>query len=220
MLVSQSGTPRIDLSTAPSEELDELGLLNNALDGMERYVQQFAEALHLFDYCLIQRSVISASGSGPFSAWMRLAASDGVMSIWHFRKEMDIANSVANKSPYVSQQLERSHLGDAHKTFNSRFPEFEAIRHAVAHAGELSRNVARHEQIVFSGTYPGTGIRIENVENAMIQDSLQDRLYTCTFEGKIVHCEISGQTIQNLSDVKTSFFAGFTSEPKEPPQPS
>jgi len=206
MLDARTITPRINLRAAPPTEVADLKLLNIALIEMEQYAKQFSQAVALFDYCLMQ---FSKTRLDVFSEWMFIAARDAVMSVWHFRKQMETSNQIANKSAYLAKSLEKSLFKDAYKKFRLGFPDFEAIRHAVAHAGELSKNADSHEKHSFSGTYEGTGIKINNSKNVMLKNALQDRTYTSTFEGRIVHCEISAQSIQKLMDVQEVFFDAF-----------
>src|SRR6267378_1658217 len=86
-------------SKDPSKDKDrhDLWLLNLALSGIERYASNFGAALHLFDYCLLQQSILPAS-SHTFTAWQFVAARDAVMSINHFMKAMISANDLANTS--------------------------------------------------------------------------------------------------------------------------
>ena len=221
MLEQRSGSvPQIDVRVAPKEEADNLSLLNKALSDLQRYENHFASALHLFDYCYIQLSVMRPTVSDAFQSWMLVAARDAVMSMWHFRKVLDAANSFANQSPYVAPQLDRTALGEAHTKFDGYFPEFVPMRHAVAHAGELAKNKKAYELNAFSGDYEGRGLKITNSTNVIVQDTLQDRMYTCTHEGKIVHCEISGATVIRLRDVMHTFYKGFTNGPPKASQPA
>jgi hypothetical protein len=217
MLQPNTKIPQIDLSAAPKEESDDLWLLNHALNEIQQQTENFLAAVHLFDYCHMQISVLPGRTSDAFSSWLFVAARDAVMSVWHFRQQIAAANTLANRSAYVEPSLDKSSLKESHSKFDQYFPDFAAIRHAVAHAGELARNKDIYEQNAFSGTYTGPAIRAEG-SGLMIQGNLQNRIYTCTFQGKVVHCDISGTSIVRLREVASLFYRAFTNGPtKEAP---
>jgi hypothetical protein len=174
---------------------------------------KFRDALHLFDYCNMQNSVLPGGSSSVFMAWCFLAARDAVMSVWHFRNEMMAANNFAKLSTYVEPQIDWTAIHEAHSKFDLYFPDFAAVRHAVAHAGELAKNKTSFEQNAFSGDYEGAGIQIKNAKRMVIEDGLQNRTYTCTHGGRIVHCEISGTSLVRLHEIMGHLYRGFTSGP-------
>src|SRR5665213_2967286 len=160
MLDPQSTIPQIDRARAPKDESDDIWLLNMALRDIEKYAKQFGAALHLFEYCVMQMSVMPTGRADAFFSWMLLACRECVMSIWHFRKEITAANNCAKKSLYVGPQLDGALLHAAHSKFDKYFPDFAASRNAVAHAGEFAKNKASYEANAFSGSYEGPAIRI------------------------------------------------------------
>jgi len=206
------GTPQIDLSRSPKEEEKSLWLLNGALSSIARFSSNFAACVHLFDYCALQNSVLPDPRSEAFSTWQFVAARDAVMSIWHFRQEMHAAHDLANQSPYLIPSLNRASLGTSHSRFDKYFPDFAGIRHAVAHAGEMSKTEAKFDENAFTGSYEGHGIKIADSKGTMIQDCFSGRTYICTHEGKIVHCDISSATVSRLNEVKGLFYQGFSGD--------
>jgi hypothetical protein len=140
MLHSRDDTPHINMHGAPPDQQGEIRLLNDALRDMHTYTRDFNSAVDLFENAQRLSSGTSHQDSSRVIEWQFIAARDGVMSIFHFRNEMLAANNLANTLQHVVPQLNRRFLGEAHSLFTKLFPDFLAIRHAVAHAGELSKN--------------------------------------------------------------------------------
>ena len=50
---------------------------------------------------------------------------------------------------------------------------------------------------------------IRNGKRAVVPESLQDRIFTCAYQGKLVHCEISAGSMAKMQNVMHLFFGGF-----------
>jgi hypothetical protein len=201
------------------DESTNVFVVNLSLSGMGKYIEQFRQALNLFDYCLIQNSLFP-NGSPMFMSWLGLAAREGAMAIYHFRRAMLAANNVSKASPIIGPHLDNAALKAAHSKFEKEFPDWSNIRDGISHAAELFQNAQALRENAFSGTYEGPGVKFENCQHVMIQDALQDRLFTTsTFDGLIVHCEISMVTAFKLRDVMVPFFDCFRKIPSPLNQP-
>jgi hypothetical protein len=209
MLDKTSNIPQIDLKIAPEEEHGNLRLLNFNLNEILRFVDQFGSALHLFDYCSMQESIIPSQPAGVFFRWKLITCRDAAMSIYHFRNVIEGAHNLANQSPYVGPKLNTDLLDEAHSKFERWFPDYAKMRHAVAHAGELAKNKGKSKQHWFSGDHKEPGLEIENSTGILVQDSLLDRRFTSTFKGKIVHCDMSPETFMRLRDIGDCFYRAF-----------
>jgi hypothetical protein len=215
MFNSRSTIPRIEIGKAPDDERERLSLLNTALSDLENYLKTFNDAVELFDYCIEHDAVINNNMHSAFAAWCFVASRDAVMSVWNFRETMLSANNISTQSKYLSPNLDRFCLKEAHSKFNLYFKDFAEIRHAVAHAGELMKNIDAYKRHSFSGTYINSFVHFKNCKRSMIRNCLYDRKYTCTFEGRVVNCEISAKTTQNLSDVTHLFYRAFANSCRE-----
>jgi hypothetical protein len=209
--LNDSNIPEIELSALPAEEQDSGVLLNLALNDIAQYVGQFYIGIQLFEYCRMQLSIFNAN---IFANWTLLASRDCVMAIWHFRNAMAAANSFANKSSTISPHLNKKALGEAHSLLDKYFPDFAAVRHAVAHAGELSKNEDAHARHAFTGYYKTEAINLGDTKRTTIRNVLQNRTFTSTFEGEIVHCDITVENLNRLTEVETKLFEGFPIFPK------
>ena len=53
------------MNIVPPDEREDMCLLNFALKGIEKYTNQFGVAVHLFDYCAMQNSVLGSLPGRP-----------------------------------------------------------------------------------------------------------------------------------------------------------
>jgi hypothetical protein len=204
----QVNVPQINSSGIPEGDRAEIWLLNGALTGMDRFVRQFLTDVRLFDYCAVQSMVLEGQ-SAAFRDWLFVAARDGVMAIWHFRNEMKSANDIANKSCHTAPMLDRAKLKAAHTKFDEYFPDFVGSRHAVAHAGELGRSTASFDRNSFTGSYDSGRVKIDDARNVMMSENLQGRTLMSTMDGKVVRCDITGETFERLVEVTQLFYSAF-----------
>jgi hypothetical protein len=204
-----ASAPIIDLQSAPADEHTQMMLLNKALRDIDRFIADFSAALDLFDYCDSQRS---GAPNDKFFRWRYIAARDAVMTVFHFRYSMEAAGNFAKGSSYLKPNLDRAKLSKATAAFDKRFPDYELSRHAVAHAGEIGKSVPRFNRNSFSGTFQGEAFGLEDVSNVVVGDQLDGRAYTSTFEGKVVRCEVSKETLGRLADISSTFYSAFNSK--------
>jgi hypothetical protein len=217
---SMSDAPNIVPGNVPPDDKRKLFLLNCALSDMEKYSRYFGSALHLFDYCFIQQSVLPGP-SGAFNSWRMIAARDAVMSIYHFKNSMIVANDLANQSTLIGPHLKKPAIKSASKRFANDFPDYAKARHGVAHTAESVQNIGALQENAFPRTHEDPRMSPQNAPDVMISDNLQGRLFTTgIFGGKIIHCEISESTLVKLIEIMRMFFDGFREIPSPVVQPA
>ncbi len=192
----------------------QIRLLSRALYAMDRRHKDFISDLRLFECCNTQHIAMPNYRSQNIADWQYVACRDAVMNIFNFRNEMLAANDLANKQPVIAPLLTRDLLKASHRKFDEYFPEYVGIRHAVGHSGELAKSIESFEENSFAGTYDQNGIQIPDTSNLMISNTISGITYICTFEGKVVHCEVSQTTANKLLEVKTIFYSAFRAVPR------
>jgi hypothetical protein len=93
----------------------------------------------IYSYHATQHSLIS-DVRDIARPWVFVAGRDGAMSIYHFAKSMEGMMAFLGQCPTVLDKVDRTKLRSARKMLRELFPDFEAVRHAVAHAGELMKD--------------------------------------------------------------------------------
>ncbi|MGA2637519.1 hypothetical protein [Methylocella sp.] len=208
MIIMQGDVPQLCMNIVPLDERQDICVLNFALRDIEKYTKQFGAAVHLYDYCCMQDSVLGSLPGRPsaFGCWRLLACRDAVMSLLNFRGQIEAARNISENSAYLGARIDRDSLGEAHSKFNECFPDFAPIRDAAARTGEDARASENHSS---SGDYIAPGLVIRDTKITIVQESLQDRTFTCAHQGKLVHCEVSENSTVKMQKIMYLFFGGF-----------
>lgn len=192
--------PKRKIGDFPANERDDVHHCYACLEDLSRYCNDFSGALGLFTLC--------AQVGHP--EWNMIAAKDGAMTIYHFAKAMDGANTWCFRSPTLASMVKRQYLGDGFKLLGSYFPRFEAVRHAVAHAGDITKNPKWLASHSFTGSHHGQAIVLHNVGGMVIRNLLDNNKFKATFDGAIQEYEISDKTLSVLNEIREMFFRAFS----------
>ena len=195
--------PKIDFLKLPKYDRKDAYQCQSNLQAIEGYCQDFARALQLYHFSGAQSLMwVSSPHHGMhdmFASWKFIAARDGAMSIYHFAKSMDGANTWAFRCESTKEKIDRSALGRAFALLRTHFPRFEAMRHAIAHAGEIAKNPKWLADHSFNGSYDSNMIKLENSTGTAIKNGLMNNIYIATFNNEIQEYEISQRTLEFTS---------------------
>jgi hypothetical protein len=97
------------------------------------------------------------------------------------------------------------------RRFTSEFPNSKLMRHAMAH---LADAVNRTDDHSFTGSVdlPG-GIKISNIANVTISNSISGRTATATREHKVTKYTVDESALQKLVNVQQQIYGIFTPLP-------
>ncbi|MCP4308444.1 MAG: hypothetical protein GY788_26910 [bacterium] len=174
-------------------------IIERSLTHLLYYTRTFAAALALFDFGSKERPKI-----GPLSdvgrtlmEWQFMAARDGAITLNNFTKTLEKIRGDVGKLPNERRcHTDLIMLRNARKQFVRQFPSAEAMRHAVAHFGELAtseESVKRHAYKQGAATW-------------IVQGQLRDRTYYMTWRGKVLFYELSQDSLDNLASVLTKIY--------------
>jgi hypothetical protein len=205
--------PIFDTRLLPEAERSVARIIEANLMRMNDYVKNFHAAIDLFESCAQQiKSCIDAKKYDTldkWTSWQFIAARDGAMTIYHFGKAMSGTKSSLRLSPTLKSSVNSAKLKSAGRLFTDYFPEQESVRNAVAHSGELANTTESLTTNAFDGSYKSDFLDIANASDFMIQDSLQGRLFTTSYRGKIITYEIGYLNLIRLNGVKEDFYSAF-----------
>jgi hypothetical protein len=230
--------PRLYTSELPESEQTAAFFVEGQLLDFHSYVIRFGAVLSLFDYGARKYAVATEKHKVEkqkikgtpgyheayrpirkeyhdalelYREWMRIAARDGAMVIYHFGKSIEALKRNLHQCPTLEQLVSRDDLRLATNLFREHFPRFETIRDAVGHQGELTEDPKSFAKNSFTGVYNAPGIQIgETARNSVISDTISGgRKYIVTNKGKILSYEVSRETLANLASVKDSFYDAF-----------
>lgn len=166
------------------------------LGGLWTSVCEFNAALDLFDFCL---NTPSANRQ-----WQLIAATDGAWSIYNFGLTMQNFRAGIGSIPTLCSWVDHDKLRSAQRQFQSAFPAYESIRHALAHSPDLDKTEDRRERNYYIGPFKSDGMIIPEGSNTriMIKKSLLGRVFQTTFEGRLLQYEISQESRDKLVEIK------------------
>jgi hypothetical protein len=192
--------PTVPLDSVPLAERGAVEHLNDALRDLAHFVEQFASALDLYDY---SRSL--TFGARGAHSWMFIAGRDGAMAIYHFGMAMKgIRTSLGKQCPTLLDLADRTKLRSAKKSLKDMVPNFEDVRHAVAHAGEVMND--RDTSDRHSISIP------ERLVKKLIYRNCFDSngKFRNTYNGKLQEYELSSQTLAELNRILQEFYSAFS----------
>ena len=147
--------PSINMGFLPAEEqLIAWRLSSIGLRGLLVYCRGFQVALSLFDFAIanVPKKEKEPEIGLPYREWMHLAGRDGALTVFHFGKALcEIRDVVFQQCPVLNSFLDRKAFKDVVGSFNIAFSRWEAVRHAIAHDGELHPTRLKRKSITFTG---------------------------------------------------------------------
>lgn len=179
--------------------------VRNQLEQLVRFSTAFHTAVSVFDF---GRGNMQAArmrdGSGArvdhALSWMRLAARDGALTIFHYQKSLDgLKASVADCRDFLA--VDHTALRAQSRTFRVRFPDFDTVRHAVAHSGEVLKTPKTRDQHVFRGPLDHSAFFISAGSSFMMTETLNGRRFSNTYDGKLASYEVSWDNWRALNEI-------------------
>lgn len=182
--------------------------VSQAFFSIHLIVGEFANALSLFDE-LTEMLLHPGSATGHdemlrIAGWRRIPARDGAMTLFHIH---DLFKGVAystSQCPPLQVVADRKMASLAGKYFRSAFPDFELLRHSVAHAGEATSTEDKM-----------AGNRYSTVDSAnlFVQGNLDDRRFSNSIKGKLVSYELSQASLDAVISSVTLLFDAYRRPP-------
>jgi hypothetical protein len=198
--------PKIPLDGLDEEQRKFAGNLHLALIQMNSFVNDFTDDLKLFDHC--ERN-FRFGDPLTFTKWQLVAARDGSMNIFHFRKAIIGAGSSLAKCPPLFERADKGKMKECNKFFRTHFPDYERIRDSVGHAADNSVHPDKNAKHKIKGGARHGDFWVGEVAQSIT--GLKDRKFITTYEGTIVSYEVSDATLGKLLASKRLFYAAFRS---------
>jgi hypothetical protein len=220
--------PYLPIKSLPKSERVAATLLQNALWNIETYVEDLHSARMLFDHSTTiskdsaTKNAMSDSEANAVRKWPILACRDGAITIFNFAMCLESIKSTRFQTP--SLKFDKEKIKAAGKTFREHFPDFDKIRHGVAHSAELMKNLEHFDRN--ATTMPVKLGQWSIPRGTLIQNAIIGRRFALTYNGKVLSYELSELSVLNLAKVRSKLFDAFPYSELEgygpypaPPQP-
>ena len=208
-----SGVPTIAIDRLSQDEREDAWMCLRCLHHIESRCEDFRSALKLFDFAwrivAVDQQMVKPH-TKLIQSWQLIAARDGAMSIYHFAKAMDGANTWAFRHKIIGDKVDKTLLRKSFKQLQQSFPRLAAMRHSIAHSTELIKNPDWYKDHAFTGSYDRHGIQLDNAKNFMATNVLSGNTFISTFENEIIEYEISQNSLDQLIEIRTLFFSAFS----------
>lgn len=143
-----------------------------------------------------------------YSQWCNIACRDGALTVYHFGETLKHVRSAMKDAKSIADMVDPNSLRLVTKKFESSFPDAEALRHAIAHASDLWRNVFHYLKNAITGKVTSGTISISGT-NVALQYALNQRRFCAIREGRLACYEMSEQTLNSLITLKEEFYSAF-----------
>src|SRR5882672_1740711 len=181
------------LHLLPEAERHSAKDLLDALNTLDRYAKQFGTDLALFDF----------SASNDKQGWDFIAARDGAITVYNFRKMLDRVTSLLHLCPTLQAKTSREKLRLLKNKFDHRIPAM-SVRSGVAHAAEFAGALKSHALLI-------------NKAFVYLSNNLQGRKYIATVNKRVVTYDISSATLDLLNAITQELREYITAAwPKNP----
>lgn len=205
--------PSIEAGALPESERSAIDEARTHLESLDRYAEDFRVALQLFNITGNQGAAANQRGDRQaarlLSRWHFIAARDAIMTIYHFGKARDGINSAIASSRTLERMFSPK-LSEAHVLFNSSFPTYVQMRHAVAHAEDKRNKPWKRKEHDLSGPIDLGGVIFAGGGGTVTMgENLIGQTYTSSWKGEVVSCEISQATAEQMGKVVDAFFDAF-----------
>lgn len=211
------------LGVPPGDERDAGWLLQVNLTHLEFYTATFEQAVRLADHAENLRADFQSmrssqkgsavtdiasqqSQSNLFTSWIAIAVRDAAMTVDHFEHLRRRINEGAKKIPTIAALVDQAQLKKAGDLFRQSFPDFEAIRDAVAHQSERSSSEQEIEKHSFSGAFKRPGIDLGGTKGTYTLQS--GRTLRMSWKGRMVEFSADEATLDRLISVQQAVFRG------------
>jgi hypothetical protein len=130
-----------------------------------------------------------------FRGWKFIAARQGAISLFNLGKAMQSIRADLKNCPSLDSIVKQEDLAGALRTYRSRFPRFEGVRHVVAHDAEFFG--PQEQRFKHALREPiKRGSFIEAGAGLPLGQNLNGDEFLCSFEGKLVSYQINAESFE------------------------
>lgn len=145
---------------------------------------------------------------GRMSGWINIPARDAGMTIFHFAKTIEGLRQMPH-CPTLRERCDAPSIRIAAKLFNGWFPHFRYVRHSIAHSGELWSTLHWYRKNIIIGPMQSHGFSTKGPTKIQMMDNIHGRTVTNTYLGRLVSFDLSQQSLNHLTEVKSRLVNAF-----------
>jgi len=198
--------PRIPFGKIPDNEHIHADSIQWLLFSIGHRCEDFSAAIQLFDRCFAYVGETRRPSGNRLQnpeefnlqgRWMHIAVREAAAIIYRFNEDMESIGKNLGHCPTLRALLDMKSKREATRAFSKQFPNWEGIRHSGQHWAKLY------------GTPEGLASHVIPGDRTILVNSLLDRRYETTFEGKKIGMELTQDTLAKLRHVRDLYWLAF-----------
>ena len=212
--------PHLDFNLTPNNQHPAVHLTSVNLLFIGSRLNDFGYALELFSATSQQtpsldRADVRKAGDTQtylsalhrLAAWKLMAARDGALTLYHFGRAAEATRNNLHFCPALKATVDLITLKAALKQFETAFPKWEAIRHSVAHQGDLTRTDEQLKKHGLRSPYNCNGM--VSGKGGLITNSLNGDVYIVSWEGEVFTYRINRSNLETLCGIADQIYKAF-----------
>ncbi|NJO34634.1 MAG: hypothetical protein HC869_17385 [Rhodospirillales bacterium] len=152
---------------------------------------------------------------GMIVHWREIPIRDAALTVFHCGRILESIKSGFGDCPAFRAEVEHKKLKAARKMFETHFGDYEQIRHAIAHAGEVAYTREDAKKNAFSGNHSSVGIKMTRVRDVRLTAVRGDCLIIThqatahSSHGKIFQMCLTPDSLLKLVQVANTTYSAF-----------
>jgi|SRR5579863_5598455 len=203
--------PRLSMRNVPTELAPSASSIERNLHDMRSAAAALIAAISLFEFCGMQERMLRATqapmGRTLYTDWMFLAGREGAMAIRNFRFALSTVRGLIGTIPPWRTSVDTAALKRAEQEFSKHFPFADHMRHAIAHP-ENHSNPAKSKPITKG--IDMLGMNVSAGAAVTIKNGIFNSTFSDTFEGALVHYDLTPETMKTILSILTICFDAFS----------
>ncbi|MGK9199000.1 hypothetical protein [Sinorhizobium meliloti] len=190
--------------------------VNRTLSGLERRVEDFIDCVDLLDHVdyLSAEDHRRVQNAGPddkpeiiwgfmrdqrrYSAWSRAGAHEAVLAVHDLGSLLERLQDQFDKIDQATALLGDECLHGAKAALLRAFPHWVAMRHAVAHAADITGELDQHS---YKGKMNSRLVKSVKGASVMLLDGFDGRRITMTRKGSIIYADLDRDNCEALKEI-------------------
>ena len=185
----------------PKPERDQVQFLASRLWELERFAEQFVEAVALRQH--MEERMLAAIQRREdhvlLMGWSTIPCRDACMTLYHYCKLIE-GFQIGPDCPTFAKTVDAKTIRQTRRDFREQFPDIFRLRNSIAHAGEINETPAKKASNI---------VTAEDGGQIQVTNSIGPRGYTQTFEGVLLEVAVDVPTAQFLNNLTAQFFSAF-----------
>jgi hypothetical protein len=196
------------ISSLPPEERDAYLCVSINGAALHRFISDFQLSVTLFEM-LSQAQAAQPEGLSAFtfSRLRTIPAKDGALNVYHFGMSLSGTRNNIGRCRSILKHIDVQLLRVAARLFDSYFPNYELIRHAIAHTGELFDTPEKLRASMLKERTTAHGVTFG--PGAIPSQAVSGSVYSIGIDGEMFSISIDSTSTEKLIAVNSRVDGAF-----------